>query len=45
MGRHILAQYDEESIVVYQAYNPQIAEFAVQNKKWANLAFNSSHKC
>jgi hypothetical protein len=34
MGRHILAQYDEESIVVYQAYNPQIAEFAVQNKKF-----------
>jgi hypothetical protein len=27
-GRHILAQYDEEGIVVYQAYNPQIGHFA-----------------
>jgi hypothetical protein len=27
-GRHILAQYDEESIVVYQAYRPSIGHFA-----------------
>ncbi len=32
-GRHILAQYDEESIVVYQAYCPEIAEFAVKHQK------------
>ena len=32
-GRHILAQYDEDSIVVYQAYCPEIAEYAVQNQK------------
>ncbi len=27
-GRHILAQYDEESVVVYQAYRPEIGHFA-----------------
>src|SRR5258708_1911184 len=27
-GRHILAQYDETSIVVYQAYRPSIGNFA-----------------
>jgi hypothetical protein len=28
-GRHIVAQYDETSVVVYQAYRPEIAHFAV----------------
>ena len=27
-GRHILAQYDDESVVVYQAYRPAIGDFA-----------------
>ena len=27
-GRHILAQFDEESVVVYQAYRPAIGTFA-----------------
>jgi len=27
-GRHILAQYDEESIIVYQAYRKEIGNFA-----------------
>jgi len=30
-GRHILAQYDESRIVVYQAYRPSIARFAAEN--------------
>ncbi|MFN6558915.1 MAG: DUF4291 domain-containing protein [Nostoc sp. ChiSLP01] len=30
-GRHILAQYDDHLIVVYQAYRPAIAEFALTN--------------
>ena len=30
-GRHILAQYDETSIIVYQAYRPSIANFALQH--------------
>lgn len=27
-GRHILAQFDDDSIVVYQAYRPAIGRFA-----------------
>jgi hypothetical protein len=30
-GRHILAQWDEKTVVVYQAYRPEIGEFAVKN--------------
>ena len=30
-GRHIMAQFDDESIVVYQAYRPAIGSFAVQH--------------
>jgi len=30
-GRHILAQFDDESIVVYQAYRPAIGQFAAQH--------------
>jgi len=34
-GRHILAQYDDRSVVVYQAYNPAIAGFAVDHNRLA----------
>jgi Domain of unknown function (DUF4291) len=30
-GRYILAQFDEESIIVYQAYRPEIGNFASQH--------------
>ena len=30
-GRHVLAQYDEESVVVYQAYRPSIGRFAAEH--------------
>ena len=30
-GRHILAQYDEASVVVYQAYRPAIGHFAARH--------------
>ena len=30
-GRHILAQYDEQSVVVYQAYSPAIGWFAAEH--------------
>lgn len=33
-GKHILAQYDEESICVYQAYRPAIASFAVRHQRF-----------
>jgi hypothetical protein len=31
-GRHILAQFDADSIVVYQAYRPAIGRYAVQHQ-------------
>lgn len=31
VGRHILAQYDDDTIIVYQAYRPEIGNFAVKN--------------
>ncbi|GLV58374.1 hypothetical protein KDH_52070 [Dictyobacter sp. S3.2.2.5] len=30
-GRHILAQYDEESVIIYQAYRPGIGHFAARH--------------
>jgi hypothetical protein len=30
-GGHILAQYDEESVVVYQTYRPSIGRFAAEH--------------
>ncbi len=31
-GKHVLAQYDEETVVVYQAYCPEIADYAVKHQ-------------
>lgn len=33
-GRHILAQHDDESVVVYQAYNPAIGKYAVEHGRF-----------
>ncbi|HWI64959.1 MAG TPA: DUF4291 domain-containing protein [Symbiobacteriaceae bacterium] len=33
-GRCILAQFDEESVVVYQAYDPSIAEYALREGRF-----------
>lgn len=33
-GRHILAQYDDESIVVYQAYRPSIGRYAIEHQRF-----------
>jgi len=30
-GRHILAQYDDESVIVYQAYRPEIGRYAAEH--------------
>ena len=32
-GRHILAQYDDDTVVVYQAFSLVIAEYAIRNQK------------
>ena len=43
-GKHILAQFDSDSILVYQAYRKEIADYAVQNGKFAGCAvFNMQH--
>jgi hypothetical protein len=40
-GRHILAQYDGDSIVVYQAYKPATARYAVEHQKFGGeFSFN-----
>ena len=31
-GYHIMAQYDDDKIIVYQSYKPEIGNFAVQNQ-------------
>jgi hypothetical protein len=33
-GRHILAQSDDHTVVVYQAYRPSIADFAVAHQRF-----------
>lgn len=33
-GQHIMAQFDDDSIYVYQAYRPSIASFAVEHQKF-----------
>jgi Domain of unknown function (DUF4291) len=39
-GRHILAHYDHQTIVVYQAYAPAIAEFAVRHQRFGGPSFS-----
>src|SRR5271166_497945 len=39
-GRHILAHYDDQTVVVYQAYRPTIAEFAVTHQRFGGPAFS-----
>jgi Domain of unknown function (DUF4291) len=38
-GQHILAQFDDDSIVVYQAYRREIAEYAVEHQRFAGCKF------
>lgn len=33
-GRHVLAQYDDESVVVYQAYRPAIGHYAATHRRF-----------
>lgn len=40
-GRHIMAQFDDDSVVVYQAYRPSIARFAATHKHFGGeFSFN-----
>ena len=40
-GRHILAQSDEETVVVYQAYRPEIGQWAARHS-WFGGEFSYS---
>ena len=33
-GRHILAQFDQETVIVYQAYRPTTGHFAAEHKSF-----------
>ena len=33
-GRHIMAHYDDDSIVVYQAYRPSIGTYAAEHQRF-----------
>ena len=39
-GRHILAQFDADTVVVYQAYAPAIATYAVEHQRFGGPAFS-----
>ena len=41
-GQHILANQTDDNIVVYQAYNPAIADFAIKNQRLGGPAFSFS---
>jgi hypothetical protein len=41
-GRHILAQYDDESVIVYQAYRPSIGSWAVEHGALGGPEFSYS---
>lgn len=35
-GRHILAHYDADTIVVYQAYRPSIGDYAIRHRRFGD---------
>jgi|SRR5215831_2879225 len=41
-GRHILAQYDADFVIVYQAYKPSIGNWAVRNQHLGGPDFSYS---
>lgn len=41
-GQHILAHYNDSSIVVYQAYRPSIGKFAIENGHFGGPDFSFS---
>jgi len=41
-GRHILAQYDDNSVIVYQAYKPSIGTWAIRHQRLGGPDFSYS---
>lgn len=41
-GRHILAQYDDDSIIVYQAFNSSVANYALEHGQFGGPHYSFS---
>src|SRR5262245_57165018 len=41
-GRHIMAQFDDETVVVYQAYRPEIGHWAAKHGHFGGPHFSLS---
>ncbi|HVK79732.1 MAG TPA: DUF4291 domain-containing protein [Verrucomicrobiae bacterium] len=41
-GRHILAQYDDDTIIVYQAFNPNVADYAMKHGQFGGPHYSFS---
>jgi len=41
-GRHVLAHFDRDSIVVYQAYRPSIGRYAIEHGRFGGADFSFS---
>jgi len=41
-GQHIIAQSDDETITVYQAFNPQISRYAIENQGFGGSHYSTS---
>lgn len=39
-GQHILAHYDDDTVIVYQAYRPSIATYAIDNGRFGGPDFS-----
>lgn len=42
VGKHIIAQSDKDSIIVYQAYNSAIANYALSHQKFGGSSYSFS---
>jgi hypothetical protein len=41
-GEHVLAHYDEDSVLVYQAYRPSIGQYAIEHGRFGGPDFSLS---
>lgn len=39
-GKQIIAQKENDNIIVYQAFNPSIAKYAVEHQQFGGLAYS-----
>jgi len=39
-GKHVLAQFDDQNVVVYQAFCPEIADYVVKHGKFGGPRYS-----